>query len=852
VDRVDADLFAALGSWCDVRIALPHFADPIGLGDTDSMRAAALLAQRGAIVSTVGDVPPFKSRANLRVLRAPDPSEEVRQVVRSIATDLEAGIALPKQAILYRQSDPYAVLVRETLDAANFPWIALDGQPLPQTPPGRTLLAALRVGQTDFARASVLAWLTNLPPALFERFGSSSEWDRLTREANVVRGAAQWQSRLGTYAAEAEREAVDREQDGSAAWAEALRARARRARQIANTVVSLARALEPPAASDWHAFVSWAEEIRVRFASVNGVWPSEHARASDLVHDALAQLADADEFRGLSTLRVADFLVTLEAALASRSVPQGQLGKGVVIGPVQSATGLAFERVHMVGLVEGLFPPGPAADPFFPDESSDPLHRAALARAADRRAFLEALCAADDGDVQLGIPDSVGGRAAFPSRWALELIEGQIGGDALDASRLHKLSEMTHPWLRIVQSPLDGVTRAGAAVSLDERRVSEAEAWRRAGRDLALHALAQRGDLSIGRGVRLLHHKRSGAFTEFDGFLGNIAHSPRLRAFLDGSRPLSPTSLEVWATCPYHFYLESVLRVGPTEDPEELWTIDAAEKGSVVHDILEQFLSALAQEGRPQGAEAYSADDLALLERAAHERLQQTEAAGDAGHPLIWEATRQEILADLRTFLDRDTQWRRESGLSPAYFETSFGDGRDWPSVIVEVDDGSVRLRGRMDRVDVSDDGRRAFVFDYKTGSSSRYGSLDDPIDAGKHIQLAIYTRAVRQALGADVSANAAYWFVSGRGEFKQVELKYPASVVDGRLDDGLRLIARGIASGIFPPVPGSDDYLEDHNSNCRWCPYDSVCPGSRDQDWQRKQDDRCTPFVSLAEFAKP
>ena len=51
------------------------------------------------------------------------------------------------------------------------------------------------------------------------------------------------------------------------------------------------------------------------------------------------------------------------------------------------------------------------------------------------------------------------------------------------------------------------------------------------------------------------------------------------------------------------------------------------------------------------------------------------------------------------------------------------------------------RLRGRMDRVDLSTDGRHAFIFDYKTGSSSRYGAVDDPIDAGKRLQLLVSLR---------------------------------------------------------------------------------------------------------------
>jgi ATP-dependent helicase/DNAse subunit B len=266
-----------------------------------------------------------------------------------------------------------------------------------------------------------------------------------------------------------------------------------------------------------------------------------------------------------------------------------------------------------------------------------------------------------------------------------------------------------------------------------------------------------------------------------------------------------------------------------------------------VHDVLEQFFTELAPAGRPHGGEAYTSDDLARLERVAHDRLRKAEDTGDSGHPLVWEATRREVLADLRTFLDRDTAWRRLEEMDPTYFEQAFGAGKDWPSVDVPVDGGVVHLRGRMDRVDRSTDGRRAFVFDYKTGSNSRYGDLTDPIDAGKRLQLAIYSRAVKQVLGDTVRTGAAYWFISSRGEFKRIPLPDDEAAVSRRLDEGLGLIAKGITSGVFPAVPGSDDYLEDRNSNCQWCPYDSVCPANRDQNWQRKQADDCTSFVSLA-----
>jgi RecB family exonuclease len=858
LDPVDAQLLTALARRVSVRVALLWLADPDVIGDDEARHSAELLTDRDPPTSD-HDAPPrpatstFALNGLLRVVRAPDPAEEVREMVRRIVANLEQGVPLPRQAILYRQTDPYAALVREVLTAGDLPWSALDGQSLSETLPGRALLTALRIGETDLAREAVLAWLTALPERGFGGGGHSSEWDRITRDANVVRGAEQWQRRLDLYASEIEHQAEQREREGSQAWGESLRSRAQRAHEIARSVMALSEAVMPPhSGSSWSEFVDWAETLRVRFASVDGAWPAPHDRACDLVRETLASLSDADRFPTQRPLSLADFLTTFEAALEVRSVPQGQLGVGVVVGPLESAVGFAFDRVYLLGLVEGVFPPSPAADPFFPDTTFDPLQRAARTRAADRHAFLAALSAVDDGEVVLGVPESAGGRAAFPSRWVLEVAGGLAGGPVLDAMRFRRLSESAHPWLRIVHSALDGLHRASVPADLDERRMTQAAAWRRAGRYLSTHALGLRPDLPLAASLACVRLRRSDQFTEFDGNLGALSQVARLQAFVDGSRMLSPTTLEVWATCPYHFFLESVLRVAPTQDPEEQWTIDAAEKGSLIHEVLARFFAELSTHDRPRAGEAYTLADFERLERIAQDRLRQIEAVGDAGHPLVWEATRRELLADLRTFLARDTDWRRagggKGGMVPTYFEKAFGDNQEWAAVEVPFEGGMLRVRGRMDRVDLSADGRRAQVFDYKTGSASRYKSLEpDPIEAGKKLQLAIYSRAVARALGESVRTGAAYWFISSRGEFKQIPLPDDPPAVARRLDDALQSIASGISTGVFPAVPGSDDYLEDYSSNCQWCPYDTVCPVSRDQDWLRKQHAGCESFISLS-----
>ncbi|HEX8969638.1 MAG TPA: PD-(D/E)XK nuclease family protein, partial [Chloroflexota bacterium] len=107
--------------------------------------------------------------------------------------------------------------------------------------------------------------------------------------------------------------------------------------------------------------------------------------------------------------------------------------------------------------------------------------------------------------------------------------------------------------------------------------------------------------------------------------------------------------------------------------------------------------------------------------------------------------------------------------------------------------------------------------------------------------------RAATQALGGSVRTGGAYWFISSRGEFKRIELPDDRAAIDRRLDAVLALMARGIRTGVFPAVPGTDDYLDDWQSNCHWCPFDALCSANRDQDWQRKQTGGCESFTSLS-----
>ena len=139
------------------------------------------------------------------------------------------------------------------------------------------------------------------------------------------------------------------------------------------------------------------------------------------------------------------------------------------------------------------------------------------------------------------------------------------------------------------------------------------------------------------------------------------------------------------------------------------------------------------------------------LAHPAEEEFASLEVHGRAGHRLAWENEREAILSDLMLFLDQDTR-QRQGGWSPVAFEQSFGtrDPESWPGPEVRLADGRVgRLRGRIDRLDLGpspDRPSRAMVLDYKTGRPyDDPKELErDPVVAGRLVQLAAYSLAVR------------------------------------------------------------------------------------------------------------
>lgn len=766
--------------------------------------------------------PAAPSAAAVEVLTASDADDEVRAVVRRIIAALGEGVPAERIAVLYGTRDPYARILHEQLAGAGIPFNGTAVRPVSERGAGRALLRTLALPAARFARPDTLALLTGAPILDPEgRWVPAAAWDRLSREAGVVRDLDDWDRRLTLLADRLEAEAAAEEAAPEPRpWSiEGRRRDAERARALRAWVLALGSELARGARlASWPATARWAGDLLRRLLggeAARARWPAAEQRAADRVDATLERLAGLEGVADRPTLE--EFARTLEAELDDDLGRTGRLGEGVLVGALGLGLGLDLDVVVVVGAAEGLLPARVSDDALLPDHE-----RAATAGELPLRADtlprqhreLVAAVAAARHRVILAAPRGDLRRSAeqVPSRWLLRIAGEQVGRRLWPAD----LAALDEPWVTHVPSFAAGVTRGERPATAQEYRL-RALATTAAGA-LPGHPLVS-GDPALAAAVELTTARRSVRFTRFDGNLAGCAVPSPV------SSTTSATAMQAYATCPHRYLLEHVLRVSVPEEPEELLRISPLEQGSLVHQALEAFLTeVLAGGAAPRPDEPWPPVRRARLRELADEACDRYEARGLTGRAVFWRRDRRQILRNLDRLLDEDDRRRAVLGATPVAAELSFGrSSSGQPAVPIELPDGRVvGFRGSADRVDVCAGGR-LLVVDYKTGSIDGYRGLseDDPDLGATLLQLPVYSLAARAWHGRpDAPVRAEYWFITPRADFREVGYEVTPAVLE-RFRAVLDTLVASIEQGAFPARPPHD--ARPGKGGCPFCDPDGL-----------------------------
>jgi hypothetical protein len=825
-------LLRALGAQLPVRVLV---------GATGDAALDQSMAEHLAALGPLGPPPADEPAGVTEVVSANDVDDEVRAVVRRLLAIADAGVPLPRLALVHPSGPPYARVVADVLQAAGIPFTGPSTRRLAQTVAGRVLLGLLDVDRSRFGRQEVIdLWATGVVVDGAARPLPAASFDERTRRLGITRDRARWH-----HAIDGDDQRLRARLEGVDAGGEPPDTDQLRRRMDLNGRLRAALATLEGLCDDlpgtWSDVAAWAGQVLDELCGTTThrpSWPEAELDADAAVRVALGRLASLDELEPAPSPQVVrDTIRTVLEAPAPRP---GRSGAGLLVTTVDAPPLVPLDAVAVVGLVEGHLPRIGGEDALLGDELRRSLGLAAADDQArrQRRAFLATLASAS-GPRIVSHPrhDQRSGRALVPSRWLVDVID-RTSGVRPDTEAL------------MVGHDVAGVTvvPSHGAGLLD---VADGRTAPLHGDELALAALVRAGSLGahpastdpvLAAGAASLSARRSADFTRFDGNLGGEGVD------ITGLGVLSPTSIETYATCPRRWFFSHALRLRALDRPEEIERIDGRERGTLAHAVLERFFAeAIAAGSAPAAGDPWSAEARHRLEEIADEACAAAEARGITGHPRRWDHDRAEIHRVLQRTLDGDEVLRERYGVEPVAVELTFGrDGA--PPLAVDIGDGrSILLAGQADRVDVATGpgGRRVVVWDYKYSKPDDFKGIDaadgDPLAGGTKIQLVAYAMAAAESpeldLGeGDLEVHARYWF-----------LRPPdTNTTHGyRVDDDLRArftrvlgaLADGIGSGRFPARPGAYQYHLGTFAHCAWCDFDAICPRDRDEEWERVRE---------------
>ena len=232
-------------------------------------------------------------------------------------------------------------------------------------------------------------------------------------------------------------------------------------------------------------------------------------------------------------------------------------------------------------------------------------------------------------------------------------------------------------------------------------------------------------------------------------------------------RTFAVTEIETLTIDPYVIYASRILDLQPLhpldEDP------GAAERGTLIHKVLERFVS--------RYPDALPADPLAVLMAEGEAAFAKLRAR--PGLQAFWWPRFERVA---RWFIDFETE--RRAGMRRAWAELR---GR----MTLEAPAGPVTLYARADRIDEANDGSLT-ILDYKTGALPSRGAVEAGLSPQLPLEAAIAAAGGFDGLAARAPDALGYLRLSGgqpAGELRLIKTS-PAELADEVLTGLARLIA--------------------------------------------------------------
>ena len=666
-------------------------------------------------------------------------------------------------------------------------------------------------------------------PVLAGTLRAPWKWEELLVEAAVIGGRSRWERRLRGLRRELELKRdtlrVQERDPGPLAGVERDLTQLGHLERFALPVIEVLDSL--PASAAWGEWLDALAQLAPRVL-----------RRPTRVLELLAELRP---MASVGPVGIEEVQVVLQPRLASleNDSPAHRFGRVFVASP-EGGRGRSFDVVFIPGLAERSFPFPVREDPLLLDrvreESAPSLPRKERRVQRERLRLLLAVGAAERR-VVFSYPriDTAEGRPRVPSFYGLDLVRAVTG-------------DLPEPEQFARDAAASGAARlAWPAPEDPERAVDAAE------HDLAVIGdLFRRSDDGATRGrarylfglnphlARSLRARRARWRHVWEPHDGLVRTTPQIADALAANSPehrvYSVTGLERYATCPYKFLLGTIHRLEPREEPTAIIQLDPMLRGSIIHEVLAETIRALEKSGLlPPAAERLD-QATKVLDATLHRVSSRWREDLAPAIPRVWEDEMREIRIDARRWLGRLVDEARQ--WEPLHVEYQFGfgtpangaAGHPEPAAI----DGSWRLHGAVDAIDVATDGSALRITDYKTGAN--HFPREAVLAGGRMLQPMLYALAVEWMLHRPVR-QARLDFCTTRGGFTTLPVEIgPYQRSQAAL--ALTIINEAISKGLLHPAP--------LDGACAFCDFRSVCGPTEQSRWHVKDRAPLEPLFEL------
>ena len=696
--------------------------------ESEQARLEARWAEHNDAPSVLRDDDQPASGLKLRLIRTPNLASEARAVVRAVQEKLSAGGRLDRIAIVPLDlSEAFLEELRSALWSAKLPFSEPRGRPPVAGPNVHAALELLRLVGGPIRRDALLDVLAAPGLRLQRWFGKDGRAGLHALRELLGRTPVGSDKDGGLLLAQARRIAEQRPSPSSAAAVLALG-------RVLDDLRSLSAGQTRAAlVRDFSALVEALGLLQVSAGTLRLALDARDAGAPGLL------TALSDDARGSATLELA-FSRLVEAAqrlgLAEVSVTPRELtaellrameGVGSSRGAARAAAVAIARPLEVAGLPLDLAVVCRASTACFSQTGASAASLwlgAELCEALPR--FQRPPSARDEEAATLTALNALLGSAA-----ETELIwsTSDGGSDTRESRFVEALGQATQVAIR---------NEPGSPLAPGARRITALPA-ETTGVTLRAQAELTRYAFFFGHGARSV---LTGQVSELAAWI-----APELP-------PLPITRLERYADCAFLGFSTIVLRA--TRDEGVTDALGVRERGTVIHAAVADALTAIA--GRDAPDHELLAQALAAADRALDKH------AGSALRGAALRTTRGDVRSLVRWSLEHRDYAFREA-------EKAFGEGEAWSALQL----GPYRLSGRVDRIDVSTDGQRARVIDYKSGQP--------PSRSDEHaLQGWLYARKVGSELGTS-QVQSLYLGLSRR-------VPIPKEIYSGPLD-GTELIER-------------------------------------------------------------